>query len=78
MNLNAFEVSVLRPGFRSFRSHRQQRDGNRLDCYGLRASLVGGLLEIETEVGRGTMVFERIPLAFGNGEPSAAGHTSIH
>jgi hypothetical protein len=43
-----------------------------------RASLVGGTLEIETEVGRGTTVFVRIPLAFGDGEPSAAGRTSTH
>ncbi|HEX2452972.1 MAG TPA: hypothetical protein VHI99_04685 [Vicinamibacterales bacterium] len=43
-----------------------------------RASLVGGTLEIETEVGWGTTVFVRIPLAFGDGEPWAAGRTSTH
>jgi two-component system, chemotaxis family, CheB/CheR fusion protein len=43
-----------------------------------RASLVGGTLEIETEVGRGTTVFVRIPLAFGDDERSAAGHPSTH
>ena len=32
-----------------------------------RASLVGGTLEIETAPGRGTTVFVRVPLAFGDG-----------